>query len=141
MILTKFENTLLLEIWWNLDFTMDPVSSTSKSWQKTFLPVATLTPNNKCFLFGDHFFRWKSDISTGDNLQIIGKVQKFLKKSTCLRKLENLKLQHKVQSDQLFTWKGSRDTRIDRHWLILVALPLRHSLLVIWRIKAKHLRL
>ena len=33
--------------------------------------------------------------------------------------------------------QGSHDTRIDRYWLILVALPPRHSLLFIWRIKAK----
>ena len=112
--------------------------------KKTFLSLATLTPNNKRFLFGGHFFRWESDTSTGDNLQIIGKVRKFLKKSTCIRKLENLKLQQKVQSEQLLTWQITTDftcTRIDRYWLILVALPLRHLLLVIWRIKAVPLRL
>ena len=37
--------------------------------------------------------------------------------------------------------QGSRDEIIDRNWLILVALPLRHSLLVISRIKAVTLRL
>ena len=81
--------------------------------KKTFLSLATLTRNNKRFLFRGHFFRWKSDTSTSDNLQIIGKVQNFLKKSTCIRKLESLKLQQKVQSHQLFTWKvrtESRDT-------------------------------
>ena len=223
--------------------------------KKTFLPIATLTPNHKRFLFGGRFFRWTRDTSTGYNLQIIGKVRKFLKKSTCKRKLENLKHQQKVQSDQLFTWKAttwvtwyknwyiltnscsiafqtfiisyltyqsktfktlikknykssrfknfrrfrefavhyeaaelveswenfvtladkrldhilgelklisnlqnqqktgqvsfsldrwqqtSCDTRIDKYWLILVALPLRHLLLVIWRIKAVPLRL
>ena len=81
--------------------------------KKTFLSLATLTRNNKRFLFRGHFFRWKSDTSTSDNLQIIGKVQNFLEKSTCIRKLESLKLQQKVQSHQLFTWKvrtESRDT-------------------------------
>ena len=37
--------------------------------------------------------------------------------------------------------QGSRDTTIDINWLILVALPLRHWLLVIWRFKAVTLRL
>ena len=37
--------------------------------------------------------------------------------------------------------QGLCDTRIDRNGLILVILPLRHSLLVISRIKAVNLRL
>ena len=98
---------------------MDPVSSISKGRQKNFLPLATLTPNNKRFLFGCHFFRWKRDISTENNLQIIRKVRKFLKKSTCIRKLENLKLQQKVQSDQLFTLKATTGVTWYKNWYIL----------------------
>ena len=33
--------------------------------------------------------------------------------------------------------QGSRDTRNDRYWLIIVSLPLIHSLLVTWRNKSK----
>ena len=89
---------------------MDSVSSISKSRQKNFFALSN--PNS----------------STGANLQIISRFRKFLKKSTCIR---NILLERQQQ--------GSRHTRIGRYRLILVALPFRHSLLVIWRIKAKTL--
>ena len=59
---------------------------------------------------------------------------------TGLKLISNLQNQQKTEWGRLFSWKitteGSHDTRIVRDWLILVAMPLRHSLLVTWRIKA-----